>query len=94
MGINSLRQPPGTSATTTTSIASKKDRIQRIQIAKDSANNPEAERLEKIRRFYFKIYIYVTRSGSITWAGFDYHSFTGEDGIDSARDAISPFFLG
>ena len=42
--------------------ASKKDKTQRIQMAKDSANNPKVERLEKIRRFYLKL-LYILSQG-------------------------------
>lgn len=60
-------------------------------MAKDSAINPKVERLEKIAKILLED---TARSGSITWASVDYHTSTSGDGIDSARDAISPFFLG
>ena len=70
-----LQQPPGASTTTTATIASKKDMKQWIQMAKDSANNPKAERLEKSEDLLEDMYI-VARSGSITWASFDYQAIT------------------
>ena len=91
----SLQEPPATTTTTTT--AGKNGKIQRIEVAKDSANNPKAERLEKIRRFCLKIYIWSQGQDQLRGLALTtIHSLLirGEDGIDSARDAISPFFLG
>ena len=63
-------------------------------MAKDSANSPEAERLEKIRRFYLKIYILSQGQDQLRGLALTSGIHEVKTRSDSARDDISPFFLG
>ena len=67
--------------------------MQWIQVAKDSANNPKVERLEKSEDLLEDMYIVQGQDQFFRLALTTMHS-QSDDGIDSANEAISPFFLG